>query len=173
MTSPLADFSHDFRRHKKLAEKAMAPLSEEAFFHRPGDQVNSIALIVKHLGGNLTSRWTDFLTTDGEKPGRDRDSEFQIKPEDTRAHLLAAWEKGWQTLFDSLEALTEKDLSRTVTIRGEAHTVFQALLRSATHSAYHVGQILYLVRLLQPASPWLTVAPGQSQAASRNYLKPM
>jgi hypothetical protein len=130
-----------------------------------------VAVIVKHLAGNLASRWTDFLASDGEKASRDRDGEFLLTEQDTRANLLAAWERGWAALFDTLDSLGEADLDRTVTIRGESHRVPQALLRGLAHAAYHTGQILYLVRLWRPESPWLTVPPGQSQKVGGDYLR--
>jgi hypothetical protein len=167
MENLLADLTHEFRRHKDLADRAMAQLNDEQFFRRPGEVVNPIALIVKHLAGNFASRWTDFLTSDGEKPSRDRDGEFLLTEQDTRANLLAAWERGWQTLFDTLVGLRAADLDKLVTIRGEPHTVIQALLRGLSHMAYHTGQILYVGRLLRPDSTWLTIAPG----ASRNHLR--
>jgi hypothetical protein len=123
------------------------------------------------VGGNLTSRWTDFLTTDGEKPTRDRDGEFRLTDQDTRAHLLAAWESGWKTLFDTIASLKESDLSKTILIRGEPHTAYQALLRAATHAAYHVGQITYLTRLLRPDAAWLTIPPGQSRGVKGSYRR--
>src|SRR5262249_2440446 len=132
--------------------------------------VNPVALIVK-LAGNLASRWTEFLTTDGEKASRDRDGEFRLTAQDTRPNLLAAWERGWLALFDTLQSLGDADLGRSVTIRGEEHTVRQALLRGLTHAAYHTGQILYVVRLLRPESPWLTVPPGQSSKDGGAYLQ--
>jgi uncharacterized damage-inducible protein DinB len=167
------DALHEFRRHKALADKAMAALSDEEFFHRPAPQVNSAAIIVKHLAGNLLSRWTDFLTTDGEKPTRDRDGEFILTPHDSRQDLLAAWDRGWQAAFDSLAALTDADLARTITIRGEPHTAAQAMVRGMTHAAYHVGQIMYLSRLLEPNSAWQTIAPGQSAQHQPSYRKPL
>jgi len=165
----LQDVLHEFRRHRSLAERAMAQLSDEEFFRQPAAHVNSVAIIVKHLAGNLSSRWTDFLTTDGEKASRDRDGEFQLLAEDTREHLLAAWNRGWDTLLDAVAGLTGADLSKSVTIRGEPHTVCQALLRGLSHIAYHTGQTLYLVRLLRPDSRWLTIAPGQSQGQRGAY----
>jgi hypothetical protein len=168
----LADLRHDFRRHKDLADRAMASLDDQDFFRRPAAHVNPVALIVKHLAGNLASRWGDFLTTDGEKASRDRDGEFVLTEQDTRANLLAAWERGWQALFDTLDGLRESDLGRSVTIRGESHRVPQALLRGLSHAAYHTGQVLYLARLWRPDSPWLTVAPGQSRKDGGAYLQP-
>jgi hypothetical protein len=167
----LADVRYDFRRYKDLADRAMGHLDDQEFFRRPAAHVNPVALIVKHLAGNLASRWTDFLATDGEKASRDRDGEFLLAEQDTRANLLAAWERGWTALFDTLESLGESDLYRSVTIRGESHRVPQALLRALSHAAYHTGQILYLVRLWRPESPWLTVPPGQSQKVGGAYLR--
>ena len=169
MSGLLADVRHEYRRHKDLADRAMIALDDEMFVRRPADSVNSIALIVKHLAGNLQSRWSDFLTTDGEKPTRHRDDEFRLTEQDTRAALMAAWERGWRTLFDTLDTLTEADLDRSITIRAEPHTVRQALLRGVTHAAYHAGQILYLARLWQPQSPWLTIAPGRSATGGGTY----
>jgi hypothetical protein len=171
MNELLQDLLHEFRRHKTLADRAMGQLSDEEFFRRPAAHVNPVALIVKHLAGNLHSRWSDFLTTDGEKPTRDRDQEFVVGEGDTRTNLLEAWERGWQTLFNTVAGLDAADLSKSITIRGESHTVCQALVRGLTHAAYHVGQILYLVRLLRPDSAWLTIAPGQSRVWRDKYLK--
>ncbi len=168
----LPNLLHEFRRHKDLADRAIASLDDEQFFRRPAEHANSVAIIVKHLGGNLRSRWTDLLTSDGEKPDRNRDGEFVIAAADTRASLTAAWERGWEAVLGTVAALREADLGRTVTIRGEPHAVLQALVRGLTHAAYHVGQVLYLARLLRPDSPWLTVPPGQSGAVRGGYLKP-
>ena len=167
----LADLRYDFRRHKDLAERALGHLDDQEFFRRPADHVNPVALIVKHLAGNLLSRWSDFLTTDGEKPTRNRDGEFVLNESDTRANLLAAWECGWATLFETVHTLQDADLEKSIMIRGEAHTAYQALLRGMAHAAYHTGQILYVVRLLRPGSTWLTVPPGQSQRVPGGYHK--
>ena len=134
-----------FRYYKKLAESAMAQVADEQLFAAPDGETNSIAITVKHMAGNMRSRWTDFLTTDGEKPSRDRDSEF-VEPPATRAALLAVWEDGWSRVFGALEPLSETDLGRTVTIRGEAHSVMQAINRQVAHYAYHVGQIVALAK---------------------------
>jgi uncharacterized damage-inducible protein DinB len=166
----IADVTHEFRRHKDIADKALAGLTDEAYFRRPGEAVNPVALIVKHLAGNLRSRWTDFLTTDGEKPDRDRDGEFTLTERDTRAALTAAWEAGWGALVAALAGLTDADLEQTVTIRGEPHRVRQALLRGLTHAAWHTGQILYVARLLNPGGEWLTIAPGASRQHRPGYL---
>jgi hypothetical protein len=171
----LEDILFNFRKHKELAEKALRQVADEDFFKKPGEHSNSIAAVVKHVGGNLASRWTDILTSDGDKPWRDRDAEFVIGPEDTRPNLLAAWEKGWASLFQTLGSLQEADLVKKVTIRREEHTVFQALHRSLTHTAYHVGQIVYLSRLMTKGGwEWITISPGQSQqwkAQGGKYLK--
>jgi hypothetical protein len=172
MDDLLADIRHEFRRHKALAERAMAELDDEGFFRRPGEAVNPVALIVKHLAGNLASRWADFRTSDGEKPTRDRDGEFLLKPEDSRANLMAAWERGWAILFEALDGLTDADLALTVAIRGEAHSARQALLRGMSHVAYHTGQVLYLVRLLRPDATWQTIPPGQSRGVPGGYRRP-
>jgi hypothetical protein len=164
MLDLLPALEHEFRRHKRLADAATAALNDATFFHRPTTAVNPVALIVKHLAGNLVSRFTDFFNSDGDKPTRDRDGEFLLLEADTRPALMAAWERGWSVLFTALARLAEADLSRTVTIRAEPHTVLQALLRSATHVAYHTGQILYVARMLRPDAPWLTIAPGASEA---------
>jgi hypothetical protein len=171
MDELLSDLLFEFRRHKGLADQAIAELADREFFERPAGHVNPVALIVKHLSGNFLSRWTDFLTTDGEKSSRNRDAEFLLCEQDTRAELLAAWERGWETLFDTLQHLTSSDLDKTVTIRGEPHTARQALLRGMSHVAYHTGQILYIVRLLRPDSTWLTMAPGQSRGQPGAYRK--
>jgi hypothetical protein len=138
--------------------------ADSDFFRKPGEFSNSIAAIVKHVAGNLSSRWRDFLTSDGEKPERNRDAEFVVGEQDTRANLIAAWERGWSTLFGTLTHLSEADFQKTIRIRGEQHSVYQAMLRSLTHVAYHTGQIVYLSRLMQKEGwQWITIAPGQSQ----------
>lgn len=171
MTALLADLLYEFRRHKNLADRALEQLSDEVFFRCPAPHVNPAAIIVKHLAGNLTSRWTDLLVTDGDKPMRDRESEFQLTADDTRAQLMESWERGWSAVLTTVASLEEPDCARTVTIRGEAHTVHQALIRGLVHVAYHTGQILYLLRLLRPDSRWLTIAPGESNFARGAYLK--
>jgi uncharacterized damage-inducible protein DinB len=171
MDDLLADLRHEFQRHKVLAERAMAQLSDEQFLRRPGELVNPVALIVKHLAGNFASRWADFLTTDGEKPTRDRDGEFVLTDADTRENLMAAWECGWKILFEALDGMTDADLLTKVTIRGEVHSARQALLRGISHLAYHTGQILYVARLMRPQGAWLTVPPGQSKNVPGGYRR--
>ena len=168
MKELIADLQHEFRRHRRLAEEAIRQLDDEAFFRRPQKQVNPVALIVKHLAGNLRSRWTDLLSKDGEA-NRNRDDEFVLGPQDTRSRLMVQWEIGWGALEESLNSLSESDLQKIIAIRGEPHTVQQALLRALSHAAYHTGQILYLVRLWKPDSAWLTIAPGESQRHRASY----
>ncbi len=169
------DILFSFRKQKQLAEKAFRQVKDENFFTKLGEHSNSIAIIIKHVAGNLASRWTDFLTTDGDKPWRDRDAEFIIGPEDTGQNLITAWERGWNALFQNLGNLQEADLLKKVTIRREEHTVFQAIHRSLTHTAYHVGQIVYLSRLVTKEGwQWITIPPGQSQQVKdkgEKYLK--
>jgi hypothetical protein len=160
----LEDIIFSFRKHKELAEKAFRQVEDQGFFQKPGEHSNSIAIIIKHVARNLASRRTDFLTTDGDKPWRDRDAEFALGPEDIRERLLAAWEAGWAALFQTLGNLQEPDLLKKVTIRREEHTIFQAIHRSLTHTAYHVGQIVYLSRFVKKDGwEWITIPPGQSQ----------
>jgi uncharacterized damage-inducible protein DinB len=169
----LDDMRFSFRKQKESTEKAFNQVSDENFFQKPGAESNSIAAILKHIAGNLASRWTDFLTTDGEKPWRDRDGEFLIGPDDTRQKLVAAWDAAFATVDSSLAALGEQDLLRKVRIRNEELSVFQATHRSLTHTSYHCGQIVYLSRLLTKEGwKWTTIPPGQSkQFGSGNYLK--
>jgi uncharacterized damage-inducible protein DinB len=144
-TSYIEDSLTLFRYYKKLAERAMEQVTDEQLFVTLDEEANSIAIIVKHMVGNMRSRWTDFLTTDGEKPDRDRDSEF-VDPPATRKALLEMWEDGWARVFGALEPLSDTDLGRTVTIRGEAHSVMQAVNHQVAHYAHHVGQIVMLAK---------------------------
>ena len=144
-TSYLEDSLAVFRSYKNLAERAMDQVSDDQLFAALDSEMNSIAIIVKHMVGNMKSRWTDFLTSDGEKPDRNRDTEFENPPA-TRAELLASWERGWQYVFSALEPLSDADLGRTITIRGEAHSVMQAINRQVAHYANHVGQIILLAK---------------------------
>jgi hypothetical protein len=144
-TSYLDDSLETFRAYKRLAERAMDQLTDDQLFAALDEEMNSIAIIVKHMAGNMRSRWTDFLTSDGEKPDRDRDSEFEQAPA-TREDLMKVWESGWQHVFAALEPLTDADLGRTVTIRGEAHSVMQAINRQVAHYAQHIGQIILLAK---------------------------
>jgi uncharacterized damage-inducible protein DinB len=169
-TSYLKDALEVFRYYKKLAERAMAQLPDEHCFTALDEESNCIAIIVKHMAGNMLSRWTDFLSSDGEKPDRRRDTEFEDPPA-TREALLALWEAGWACLFAALEPLTDADLSRRITIRGEAHSVMQAINRQLAHYPYHCGQIVFLAKHLNHAE-WkaLTVPRGKSQEFTRRVL---
>jgi hypothetical protein len=153
--SYIADSIALYRQYKTLADRAIAQVSDARLTEMLDPESNSIALIMKHLAGNLKSRWTDFFTTDGEKPDRDRDSEFE-RPPSSRAELLGLWEAAWRPLFSTLDALTDADLARTVTIRGEAHSVLQAINRNLTHCAYHVGQIVFVAKHFQ-SDRWQTL----------------
>ena len=144
-TSYLEDSLSLFRSYKTMAERAMAQITDEQLFASLDEEANSIAVVVKHMAGNMRSRWTDFLTTDGEKPDRGRDFEF-VDPPATRAALMQVWEEGWARVFGALEPLTDADLSRTVTIRNEPHSVMQAINRQIAHYAHHVGQIVLLAK---------------------------
>jgi uncharacterized damage-inducible protein DinB len=166
-TSYLEDATGVFRAYKRLAEGAMAQVSDAQLYATLDEQMNSIALIVKHMAGNMSSRWSEFLTTDGEKPWRDRDCEFELPPEGREA-LMVLWERGWATLFAALEPLTDADLSRTVTIRGEPHSVMQAINRQLAHYPYHCGQIVFLAKHLKHEG-WecLSVPRGRSEEFNR------
>lgn len=144
-TSYLEDSIALFSQYKSLAERAMTQISDEQLFQTLDNEMNSIALIVKHMAGNMRSRWTDFLTSDGEKPWRDRDSEF-VEPPATRESLMELWEEGWRCVFRTLNLLQNSQISQTVTIRGEAHSVMQAINRQIAHYSYHCGQIVFLAK---------------------------
>jgi hypothetical protein len=155
-----------FRSNKGWADKAIAQLSDEKLHTALDPNTNSVAVVMKHVAGNLLSRWTDFLTTDGEKPSRNRDDEF-IDSFTDRSALLAYWEQGWNRLFETLDSLTPEDLTKTVFIRGEPHSVPLALHRSLAHCGYHVGQILLLGRLLAGDS-WKTITIPRGKSADYN-----
>jgi hypothetical protein len=158
-----------FRYYKKLGDRAMAQCPDEALFIALDPESNSIAIIVKHLSGNMRSRWLDFLTTDAEKPDRNRDTEFE-SPANTRAELIEQWERGWKYVFDALEPLTEADLTRTVTIRTEPHSVMQAINRQVAHYAHHVGQILFLAKHLTftKTGKWESLSVPRGKSADMN-----
>lgn len=162
-TSYLKDSIEVFGYYKKLAERAMAQIADEQLFVALDEESNSIAIVIKHMAGNMHSRWTDFLTTDGEKPNRNRDSEFE-EPPATREAVMAMWEQGWACMFAALKPLTDAELAHTVTIRGEAHSVMQAINRQLAHYPYHCGQIVFLAKHLGHAG-WksLSVPRGRSE----------
>ena len=165
-TSYLKDSLDVFRYYKKLGERAMAQCPDDALFASLDAESNSIAIIVKHMAGNMRSRWTDFLTTDGEKPDRNRDTEFEDAPK-TRAELMELWERGWKYVFDALEPLDDKDLVRTITVRTEPHSVMQAINRQIAHYSYHVGQIVYVAKHLA-GSKWQTLTVPKKKSAEFN-----
>jgi Protein of unknown function (DUF1572) len=162
-TSYLRDSLSLFRYYKNLTERAMEQVTDEQLFAVLDGEMNSIAIIVKHLAGNMRSRWADFLISDGEKPDRQRDTEFE-SPSADRAALMKLWEDGWACVFTALEPLSDADVDRTVMIRGEPHSVMQAINRQIAHYAYHCGQIVFLAKHLQ-AKQWkaLTVPRGKSE----------
>jgi len=168
-TSYLQDSIGLFHYYKKLGERAMAQCPDEALFTTLDAESNSIAIIVKHMSGNMRSRWRDFLTSDGEKPDRNRDTEFETPPA-TRAQLTEMWERGWKYVFDALEPLTESDLTRTVTIRTEPHSVMQAVNRQIAHYAHHVGQILFLAKhfTFTKTGKWESLSVPRGKSADMN-----
>ena len=155
-----------FRNYKKLADRAIEQVSDEEFFRQIDEESNSIAIIVKHIAGNARSRWRDFLTSDGEKADRDRDTEFELI-DDTRESLMQFWERAWQALFDAIEPLRPEDLETEVTIRGELHTVVEAINRQLTHYSYHVGQIVFLAKHLR-STTWKTLSVPRNHSAEFN-----
>src|SRR5271168_29564 len=161
--SYLEDSLSVFRYYKNLAERAMVQLTDEQLFAVLDGEMNSIAITVKHMAGNMRSRWTDFLTSDGEKPNRNRDAEFEVAPA-TRAELLAMWEEGWRLLFAALEPLGDADLARTVMIRTEPHSVMQAINRQMAHYSQHIGQIILLAKHFAGAD-WKTLTVPRKKSA--------
>lgn len=168
-TSYCKDSVDLFHYYKKLGERAIAQCPEESLFGTLDSESNSIAIIVKHMAGNMRSRWTDFLTSDGEKPDRNRDSEFEAPPR-TRDELMAMWERGWKHVLDALAPLSESDLSRTVTIRSEPHSVMQAINRQMAHYSYHTGQIVYLAKHFTTAKTgaWNSLTVPRNKSAQFN-----
>lgn len=160
----LEEARRQMRGHKRMGEGAMAQLRDEDFFVTIDPESNSVAILVKHIAGNMRSRFTDFLTTDGEKPGRFRDREFEITGATTRAEVMKWWEEGWGCVFAAIEPLQPEDVMRTVTIRGEPHTVMQAINRQIAHYAQHIGQIVFLAKHLR-SSEWktLSIPRGKSE----------
>jgi len=152
-----------FRSYKRLGERAMEQLDNHQMHWRSDPEGNSVVILVKHLAGNMRSRWSDYLASDGEKPDRNRDGEF-VDDFESREQLMAVWEQGWRTLFETLEALDESDLERSAPIRGQDHTVIDAILRQLAHYAYHVGQIVQLARMQKGPDAWqtLSIARGKS-----------
>jgi len=165
-TSYVEDALAIFRQYKQLGERAIAQVPDQQLFALLDDESNSIAIIVKHMTGNMRSRWTDFLTSDGEKPTRNRDGEF-VDPAATREAPMRDWEEGWACVFRALEPLTDADLGRTVMIRGEAHSVMQAINRQIAHYSMHVGQIIFLAKHYS-GTGWQTLSVARNKSAEFN-----
>lgn len=165
-TSYVEDSTTIFLYYKKLAERAMQQVTDDQLFEVLDGEGNSIAVIVKHLAGNMRSRWTDFLTSDGEKPSRIRDEEFSNPPA-TREALLQMWEEGWQCVLGTMESLSDADLGRSITIRGEPHSVMQAINRQVAHYSYHCGQIVFLAKHLS-SDGWQTLTIPRENSAEFN-----
>jgi hypothetical protein len=160
----LDDALRQLRKYKELGDRALAQIPEEGLFQRLDPESNSIALIIKHVSGNMRSRWTDFLATDGEKPDRNRDSEFEEEEGDTPESIRERWEAGWRLTLEAIGALAPEDLEKNISIRGEPHTVLEAINRQLTHYAYHVGQIVFLARhFAGPAWKSLSIPRGKSR----------
>jgi Protein of unknown function (DUF1572) len=168
----LDEIGRQFRGYKRMGEGAIAQVTDDELFAVLDPESNSIAIIVKHLAGNMRSRFTDFLTSDGEKPERHRDQEFELAPGTTRDELMRWWEQGWACLFAALASLKPDDVMRTVYIREEPHTVLQALQRQIAHYAFHIGQIVFLAKHLR-SSEWktLSVPRGQSEEFNRKMIE--
>ncbi len=162
-TSYVKDSIALFRQYKRLADRAIEQMSDEQLYTAIDPESNSIAIIMKHIAGNMRSRWTDFLSSDGEKPNRNRDTEFEAAPA-TRAELLAMWEEGWRLVFAALEPLSDTDLTRKVSIRTEPHSVMQAINRQIAHYAMHIGQIVFLAKHLAGAN-WKTLSIPRGKSA--------
>ena len=168
----LADALRNFRSYKKLAEDALVQVNDSEIFRLIDPEANSIAIIIKHMAGNMRSRWTDFLTTDGEKPNRHRDQEFEIAPGTTRAQVMLWWDDGWECVFRAINPLKPDDLTRKVLIAGREHSVLQAILRQLLHYAGHVNQIVLLAKHFRGAD-WksLSIPKGKSEAFAREFEK--
>ena len=166
----LTDAIRNFRSYKKLAEEALAQTSDGDIFRRIDPDANSIAVLIKHMAGNMRSRWTNFLTSDGEKPDRHRDREFEIAPGTTRAEVMQWWEQGWQCVFDAVTPLKPEDLARKVFIAGREHSVLQAITRQLLHYGGHVNQIVLLAKHFRGAA-WksLSIPKGQSETFARQF----
>lgn len=165
-TSYLEDSITLFRFYKKMAEGAIKQVTDEQVFATLDEEMNSIAIIVKHMAGNMRSRWTNFLTSDGEKPDRDRDTEFAAPPA-TRGDLMQTWNDGWEKVFEALTPLSDADLQRTITIRGEPHSVMQAINRQIAHYAYHCGQIVFLAKHFK-GGEWKSLSVSRNKSAEFN-----
>lgn len=169
MSSYLESAGKQFLYYKMLGEKAMAQLTEEDLFWQPDEESNSIAVIVNHLAGNMLSRFTDFLTSDGEKPWRNRDAEFSDPPPSATA-LMERWNNGWNTLLTALNELQEEDLEKIIYIRNDGHTVTEALNRQLAHYPYHIGQIVFIARMIKKED-WKTLSIAKNKSTDYNSRK--
>ncbi|MGB0043534.1 MAG: DUF1572 family protein [Terriglobales bacterium] len=167
----LEEMKRQFRGHKRMGEAAMAQLEEKDFFVALDPESNSVATLVKHIAGNARSRFTDFLASDGEKPDRFRDREFEVSEKTTREEVLRWWEQAWEHVFSALDSLTPEDVQRTVTIRSEPHTVMQALNRALAHYAQHIGQIVFLAKHLC-SEQWRTLSIPRGKSEDYNTASP-
>jgi hypothetical protein len=163
----LADALSSLRAYKKLADKAIAQTKDNELFVKLDDESNSIAVVMKHMAGNMISRWKDFLDTDGEKPDRNRDMEFVIEASTTKDDVLAYWERGWKCVFEAIEPLTPADFERKVMIRGQEHTIVQAINRQLMHYSYHIGQVVYLAKHFR-SSEWESLSIPRNRSADFN-----
>jgi hypothetical protein len=170
-SSYLDEVRRQLRGHKRMAEAAMAQLDDKSFFATIDPESNSVAVLAKHIAGNACSRFTDFLTTDGEKPDRYRDREFEISTTTSRGEVMRCWEEGWSTIFGTIDALNPEDVMSTVTIRQEPHTVLQALNRALAHYAQHVGQIVFLAKHLRSAE-WKTLSIPRGKSEEFKTARP-
>jgi hypothetical protein len=175
VTDPAAHYIEEARRqlrgHKRMGEGAMSQLTDTDFFIILDPESNSVAVLVKHLAGNMRSRFTDFLASDGEKPNRFRDREFELSPATTRAEVMAWWEEGWTCVFNVVDSLNPEDVMRSVTIRGEPHTVLQAINRQIAHYAQHIGQIVFLAKHLR-SGEWKTLSIPRGKSEEYNARAP-
>jgi Protein of unknown function (DUF1572) len=167
----LEEARRQMRGHKRMGEGALSQLRDEDFFFTLDPEANSIAILVKHLAGNMRSRFTDFLTSDGEKPGRFRDHEFEITPSTSRLEVMKWWEEEWACVFSAIELLEPEDVMRIVTIRGEPHTVLQAINRQIAHYAQHIGQIVFLAKHFR-SSEWKTLSIPRGKSESYKTAAP-
>jgi hypothetical protein len=167
----LEEIKRQFHGHKRMGETAMAQLEDKDFFVVLDAESNSVATLVKHIAGNARSRFTDFLTSDGEKPDRFRDQEFEVSAKTTREEVMRWWEQGWSQVFSALDSLKPEDVQRTVTIRQEPHTVMQALNRSLAHYAQHIGQIVFLAKHLRSAQ-WQTLSIPRGKSEDYKTVNP-
>ena len=158
------------KAYKKLADKAIAQVKDDELFVTLDEESNSVAVVMKHMAGNMFSRWTDFLTSDGEKPDRNRDMEFVINSGTTKADVLDYWERGWACVFAAIEPLTLADFEKTVKIRGEEHTIVQAINRQLMHYSYHIGQIVYLAKHFR-STDWTSLSIPRNRSAEFNASK--